>query len=93
MALPTHTQYRTRGSYVNVYHFHKAGDTLPIHNHGVDHDAILVHGKIKAITPHQGEAELPIGHLMTMHSPHPHGFQALEDDTVLLNTFKDPEAK
>lgn len=89
MAQPTHIQYRSRGSWINHYHFHKAGDILPVHSHPVDHDGMLIKGRIKVITPHQGEQELPVGHMVTLHSPHLHGFQALEDDTHLINVFKD----
>lgn len=92
MSVPSFHQYRTMGSYVNVYTFTKAGDVLPIHTHPVDHTAIVARGRVKVLSNH-GSVEVGPGHIVTLNTPHEHGFEALDDETILLNVFKDPEDK
>lgn len=89
MAAPLHTLYRSMGSYVNVYTFRHKGDVLPVHNHPVDHDAIVAQGKLRTLNELHEDVIFGPGHKLTMHAPHDHGFVALEDNTILLNIFKD----
>lgn len=91
MANPTHRQYRSKGSIINHYSFAKKGDILPMHNHDRDHDIIVISGRAKLITPHYGEAEIPMGRIATTHSPHPHAIEALEDNTNTIHTFYDTD--
>ena len=89
--LPSHIQYKSKGSIINHYHFQKAGDVMPLHNHPSDHDIIVIAGRAMLNTPHYGNHEIPKGHIVTVHTPHPHGITALEDNTHTIHTFHDPD--
>ncbi len=89
MAYPLHTLHKSQGSWVNVYTFPHKGDTLPIHTHPVDHDAIVAHGSFRTLNKLHEDVILRKGQRAIMHAPHEHGFVALEDGSVLINVFKD----
>jgi hypothetical protein len=73
-----------------LHHFEKAGDTLPLHSHGPGdaHFSFVARGRARAFGP-GWERILERGGIDTRivkFVPHQeHGFEALEDDTLLVN--------
>jgi quercetin dioxygenase-like cupin family protein len=68
-----------------VYKFDQ-GDVLPVHTHteADNHITILVDGSVRVLGKHDGDI-VRRGDLIIWNPNEPHGFEALQDNTLLVN--------
>lgn len=75
------------GFYLNEHRFEK-GDILPVHAHSADvttHVTFITRGAFRVLPE---ESVLRIGDVAAWNPGEPHGFEALEESSVLLNVRK-----
>jgi quercetin dioxygenase-like cupin family protein len=72
-----------------IYDFEKAGDILPMHNHDETtvHITIVARGSIK-VTGHGWERISNAGAVLDFKPNQPHEFEALEDNSRIVNIIK-----
>ena len=72
-----------------IYDFEKVGDTLPIHVHGDDnnHFTVVAKGKLRAFG-NGWEQIIEAGNVVDFEANDPHGFEALEDNSRIVNVVK-----
>lgn len=92
MAVARESRLQNYGNHFVVYNFDNAGDVLPVHTHEVAHLAIVVAGKFRF---HNVHGDITVGpvHMIDIHPPHPHGFTALEPNSILVNVFRGGDKK